>query len=150
MLVLLVKCILESRNLHRVKRGGLGGFSILCLCVWFMQVRPFRISPFELRLILLLVRQIVRAPTSNLQWTTSPCSSTSSVEASIFGISRCRPPAADVSCARSRAIGSLSGIRTSSRSSIPFNSVRALFSRSALVFATSDPLSSPRSCALCI
>ncbi|GAA5829052.1 hypothetical protein JCM3766R1_003917 [Sporobolomyces carnicolor] len=50
MLVLLVKCILESRNLHRVKRGGLGGFSILCLCVWFMQTNcqsPDKQSPVD-------------------------------------------------------------------------------------------------------
>ncbi|GAA5949280.1 hypothetical protein JCM3765_003358 [Sporobolomyces pararoseus] len=37
-LIWIIKNMLENQRLHEVKHGGLGGFSVLCLCVWFMQV----------------------------------------------------------------------------------------------------------------
>ncbi|GAA5909410.1 uncharacterized protein JCM6883_003931 [Sporobolomyces salmoneus] len=38
-LIWIIKLLIEARGLNEVKNGGLGGFSVLCLCVWFMQVR---------------------------------------------------------------------------------------------------------------
>lgn len=41
MLIWIIKNMLENQKLHEVKHGGLGGFSVLCLCVWFIQVRVY-------------------------------------------------------------------------------------------------------------
>ncbi|GAA6061064.1 hypothetical protein JCM10212_000107 [Sporobolomyces blumeae] len=38
-LVLLVKNLLETNRYHLVKHGGLGGFSIFCICIWYFQCR---------------------------------------------------------------------------------------------------------------